>query len=141
MAKTEWDYPLIIKTYNDQGSQATIAFLEEKYGLKSPRSFLCRMKNNTKYQYNHASNKFGAIIKDEKLFLGLDELCNKSNTIPDVPIVPKAAKQPSLPTLMQELMQEKLLELTKYVQLNRAMNTVSVDKSALISDGYNVAIL
>lgn len=141
MAKTEWDYALIIKTYNEQGSQATIAFLEEKYGLKSPRSFLSRMKNNTKYQYNHASNKFGAIIKAEELFLGLDELCNKSNTTPDVPIVPKAAKQPSLPTLMQELMQEKLLELTKYVQLNRAMNTVSVDKSALISDGYNVAIL
>jgi hypothetical protein len=99
------------------------------------------MKNNTKYQYNHASNKFGTTIKTEALFLGLDELCTKPNTTPNVPIVPKAAKQPSLPTLMQELMQEKLLELTKYVQLNRAMNTVSVDKSALISDGFNVIIL
>jgi hypothetical protein len=141
MAKTECDYPLIIKTYNEQGSQATIALLETKYGLKSPRSFLCKMKNNKKYQYNQASNKFGATINTEELFLGLDELCNKPKTSPDVPIVPKAAKQPSLPTLMQELMQEKLLELTKYVQLNRAINTVSVDKSALISDGYNVIIL
>lgn len=141
MAKTEWDYPLIIKTYNEQGSQATIALLETKYGLKSPRSFLCRMKNNTKYKYNHASNKFDATIKTEELFLGLDELYNKSNTNSDVPIVPKATKQPSLPTLMQDLIQEKLLELTKYVQLNRAMNTVSVDKSALLSDGYNVVIL
>lgn len=141
MAKTEWDYPLLIKTYNEQGSQATIVLLETKYGVKSPRSFLCRMKNNTKYQYNKASNKFGAVIKTEELFLGLDELCNKSNATPDVPIVRKASKQPSLPTLMQELMQEKLLELTKYVQLNRVMNTISVDKSALISDGYNVIIL
>lgn len=141
MAKTEWDYPLIIKTYNDQGSQATIALLETKYGLKSPRSFICRMKNNTKYQYNHASNKFNATIKTDDLFLGFEELCNKSNSTPEVPIVPKAAIQPSLPTLMQELMQEKLLELKKYVQLNRAMNTVSFDKSTLISDGYNVVIL
>lgn len=141
MAKTEWDYPLIIKTYNDQGSQAAITLLETKYGLKSPRSFLSRMKNNSKYQYNHASNKFDATLKTEELFLGLDELCNKSKTTPCVPIVPKAAKQPSLSVLMQELMQEKLLEVTKYVQLNRAMNTVSVDKSALISDGYNVVIL
>ena len=37
-----------------------------------------RMKNNKKYQYNHASNKFGT-IKTEALFLGLDELCTKSN--------------------------------------------------------------
>jgi hypothetical protein len=99
------------------------------------------MKNNTKHQFNHASNKFGATTKTEEMFLGLDELCNKSKTTPDVPIVPKATKQPSLSALMQELMQEKLLEVTKYVQLNRAMNTVSVDKSALISDGYNVVIL
>jgi hypothetical protein len=99
------------------------------------------MKNNKKYQYNHASKKFAATLKTEELFLGLDVLCNKSNTTPDVPIVPKAAKQPSIQTLMQELMQEKLLELTKYVQLNRAMNTVSVDKSSLISDGFNVIIL
>jgi hypothetical protein len=141
MAKTEWDYPLIIKTYNEQGSQATVVLLETKYGLKSPRSFLSRMKNNTKYQYDHASNKFGAILKAEELFLGLDELCNKSNSTPDSLIVAKAAKQPSLPTLMQELMQEKLLELTKYIQLNRAMNTVSIDKSALMSDGYSVVIL
>lgn len=141
MTKTVCDYPLIIKTYNEQGRRATIVLLETVYGMKSPHSFLSRMKNNTKYQYNQASNKFGATIKTEELFLGLDELCNKSNTTPDVPIIPKAAKQPSLPTLMQELMQEKLLELTKYVQLNRAMNTVNVDKSALISDGYNVIIL
>lgn len=141
MAKTEWDYPLIIKTYNEQGSQATVALLEAKYGMKSPHSFLCRMKNNSKYQYNHASNKFGASVKTEELFLGLEELCNKSSATPDVPIVLKATKQSSLPTLIQELMQEKLLELTKYVQLNRAMNTVSIDKSALISDGYNVIIL
>ena len=141
MAKTEWDYPLIIKTYNDQGSQATIVLLETKYGLKSPRSFLCRMKNNTKYQYDQASNKFGAAIKTDELFMNLEELCNKPKTTPYVPIVKKAVQQLSLSTLMQELMQEKLLELTKYVQLNRAMNTVSVDKSALISDGYNVVIL
>ena len=141
MAKTEWDYPLIIKTYNEQGSQATIVLLETKYGLKSPHGFLCRMKKNTKYQYDHASNKFGVAIKTEELFLGLDELCNKSKNTPDVPIVPKAVKQPSLSALMQELMQEKLLEMTKYVQLNRAMNTVSVDRSALISDGYSVVIL
>lgn len=141
MAKIEWDYPLIIKTYNEQGSQATITLLETKYGLKSPGSFISRMKNNTKHKYDHASNKFGVATKTEELFLGLDELCNKSKTTPDAPIVPKVAKQPSLSTLMQELMQEKLLELTKYVQLNRAMNTVSVDKSALISDGYNVVIL
>jgi hypothetical protein len=99
------------------------------------------MKNNTKYRYDHASNKFGAAIKTEELFLGIDELCNKSTITPNVPIVPKTANQPSLSALMQELMQEKLLEVTKYVQLNRAMNTVSVDKSALISDGYNVVIL
>ena len=85
MAKTEWDYTLIIKTYNEQGSQATIVLLETKYGLKSPHGFLCRMKKNTKYQYDHASNKFGVAIKTEELFLGLDELCNKSKNTPDVP--------------------------------------------------------
>lgn len=139
MAKPEWDYPLIIKTYNEEGSRAAVVLLETRYGMKNPYSFLKRMKLNKEYQYNQSEDKFSAVMKIDGLFLGLDELCNKPKTTPLV--THNTARQPSLPALMQELMQEKLLELTKYVQLNRAMNTVSFDKSALISDGYSVIIL
>lgn len=141
MAKPEWDYPLIIKTYNEEGSRAAVVLLGTRYGMKNPYSFLKRMKLNKDNQYNQSEDKFRAVMKTDGLFLGLDELCNKPKSAPPVPVTHNTARQPSLSALMQELIQEKLLELTKYMQLNRAMNTVSVDKSALISDGYNVIIL
>lgn len=42
--------------------------------------------------------------------------------------------------IYQELLQEKFLELTKYVKLNRYLNTINIDKLALIANGYQVFI-
>ena len=39
-----------------------------------------------------------------------------------------------------ELMQEKLLELMKYVRINHYLKTISIDNSALTVDGYKVKL-
>jgi len=38
-------------------------------------------------------------------------------------------------------MQEKLLELMKYVRINHYSKTISIDNSALNADGYNFKLI
>jgi len=143
MNKNYRDYAKIIHIYNTAGSKAASEFLTSEYGLKKPLCFITNIKRNPKYQYNEQTKKFEAILKDEKpLFMEMGELCKlQSPPLAKKTSEPKT-REPSadINSLIQDLIQEKLLELSRYVQINRYSRTVNIDKTGLLSEGYIIEI-
>ena len=131
------DYENIINIFNESGDKATKAYISNTYGNKDPRGVIYRIKNTPGYKYDSINKK---IIKsdgrEEKIFMNLEELCN--NTEPNKIESSKnySCGVNNIESLYIELMQEKLLELMKYIKLNHCTSTISINKSAIIADGY-----
>lgn len=131
------DYGKIVEIYNESGNKSAIEYITMNYGLKHPSAVLSKIKKSSRYRFDEISKKFITNTEpaEEAIFMGIDELCKQPITTSICKI-----KDPTLDLLYQELMQEKLLELTKYVRLSRYSNTITINKTALIADGYLVAI-
>lgn len=137
------DYEKIAKIYNESGNEAALGYITQNYGIKYPKGVLLRIKKAPGFSYDEISNKINISNKEESLFMGIDELCGK-------PSIREIAPTPvqniyfqvdnALESLYKELMQEKLIELTKYIKLNRTTNTIHIDKTALLADGYHMAV-
>ena len=144
------DYDKIVKVYNESGNKAAMEYIEGNFGTKYPRDVIRRIKKSSNYKYDYKNSKLinKKYPKKKSIFIGIDELCNQTVSTKSKPITTtnlqnttvQTTKENALELLCQELLQEKIMELTKYVQLNRYLNTISINKSALISDGYQVAI-
>ena len=141
MDKNYRDYAKIIHIYNTAGSKAASEFITGEYGLKKPLCFITNIKHNPKYQYNEQTKKFDAILKDEKpLFMEMGELCKSPPLATKAPEHKTREPSADINSLLQDLIQEKLLELSRYVQINRYSGTVNIDKTGLLSEGYIIEI-
>ena len=141
MDKNYRDYAKIIHIYNTAGSKAASEFITSEYGLKKPLCFITNIKHNPKYQYNEQTKKFDAILNDEKpLFMEMGELCKSSPLSTKTPEPKTRRPSVDINSLIQDLIQEKLLELNRYVQINRYSGTVNIDKTGLLAEGYLIEI-
>jgi hypothetical protein len=104
---------------------------------------LLRIKKTPGYSYDPVTKKINISLSEseEAIFMGIDELCSPlSDNNAEAEFTVEIAADLNINIIYQELLQEKFLELTKYVKLNRYLNTINIDKSALIANGYHVFI-
>ncbi|AKL95820.1 hypothetical protein CACET_c23740 [Clostridium aceticum] len=137
------DYKKIVKIYNESGNEAAIEYISQNFGIKSPKGVLLRIKKAPGFIYDEINNKINIATKEESLFMGIDELCTNPairEVTPDPTQKVYYQLDSTLESLYKELMQEKLIELTKYVKLDRTTNTIHIDKTTLLADGYHMAI-
>lgn len=139
------DYDKIVKIHNESGMKAAMEYITQNYGTKYPRDVLIRIKKSPGYCYDAATKKI--ITRNEttekSIFIDIDELCKPAVSDGFKPATANFidnTKDLTIEMLYQELMQEKFIELTKYIRLNRYLNTISIDKTALIANGYQVSI-
>jgi len=137
------DYEKIAKIHNESGNKAAMEYIAENYGIKSPRGVIMRIKKSPGFSYDEVKKKIIIKAKEESLFMGIDELLSKpvpkeisTSSIPNI----HSQVDSTLESLYKDLLQEKLIELTKYVKLNRITNTVYINKAALLGDGYQMTI-
>lgn len=132
------DHAEIIRLYNTVGRSRAYAYIREHYGVKNPYSVIKRMKQSAIYHYDASSDCFKDVtVSDtEHVFIGINELCQVNRTIQ--PIQDESGM--SMEKLIKELIEERLLQLSHYIQMNQATRTVMVDQSSMISDGYRVII-
>lgn len=138
------DYEKIVKLYNESGNQAAMEYIQQNYGIKSPRGVLMRIKKAPGYSYDSENNKIiKGDEKEEPVFMGIDELCNQSTSKKNKPSGNTSSyttKDVTLDSIYKDLMQEKLMELTKYIKLIRHSSMIYIDKTALKADGYQITI-
>lgn len=132
------DYSKITAIYNEQGSKSACEYIKNTLGYKNPLSLISKLKRKEQYGFNTETQKFKSTeLGEETLFLQLNELC-KEKTHQEI-VTP--VREISLELLIQELMNEKLLELSKYIKLNRNDGTVHIYKTLLKADGYKVDLI
>ncbi len=137
------DYENIVQVFNESGNKAALEYLQQNFGVKYPRDVITRIKKTPGYSYDPVTKKIniGFPKPEEAIFMGIDELCNPLSTNnTEVKSYVEIPADLNINIIYQELLQEKFLELTKYVKLNRYLNTINIDKSALIANGYHVFI-
>jgi len=137
------DYEKIVQIFNESGSKTAMEYLQQNFGVKYPRDVITRIKKTPGYSYDPVTKKINICLTEpeEAIFMGIDELCNPLSTNnTEVESSIKIQADLNINIIFQELLQEKFLELTKYVKLNRYLNTINIDKSALIANGYQVFI-
>lgn len=138
MAKIS-DHTEIIRIYNTAGRSQAYSFIKDHYGVKNPYSVIKRMKQSMFYHYDESTDHFmGASASDaENVFIGLDELCQVSKAAQPIQ---KVNTEMSMEKLIKELIEDRLLHLSRYIQMNQVKRIVMVDQSSMFSDGYRVII-
>lgn len=135
------DYENIANIFNESGDKAAQEYITNTYGIKAPRGVITRIKKSPGFSYDAVNKKIiKSDIAEGKIFMNLDELCN--NTEPKPNTIKSSNNYDSginnIESLYIDLMQEKLLEMMKYIKLSHCTSTISINKSALITDGYKI---
>lgn len=139
---TRDDYPEIIEIYNTKGKKAAHEMICDKFKIKNPTCVMKRIKNEASFQYDSKNDTFNRSGSQEenKLFLNLDELCNKATSPRENAQQIHAERSITMEQLVQSLISDRLLELSRYIIMAPADKHVIIDRNALLADGYKVSI-
>lgn len=135
------DFPDIVAIYNKSGKLEANAFIREKYGVKNPWYTFSRIRESGLYTYDEKNDKYvpSGESPDESLFMSIEELCKTPSDKPDAhKEMPDPARGSSMDALIQTLISDRLLELSRYVTLDVESRTIMIDQTGMRSDGYQV---
>ena len=130
----------IIDLYNSQGRTAAYDLIRSKYGVKNPYSTMTRIKRSGIYTYNPDTDQFvGGVGKSspDSVFMDLDELCGTSIVETGRCAGEQAVMRRSSMEML-ELINDRLLLLSRYITLDTSAKTVLIDQSSLSADGYHI---
>lgn len=139
MSKKISDYTEIIRVYNTDGQSQACAFIRNQYAVKNPYCVIKRMKQSEIYNYDEEKDRFleGPAMGTDNVFMGLNELCQGRRNIQTIQSTDSGQ---SMERLIRELIEDRLLQLSQYVQMNQLTRTVMVDQTSMLADGYHVVI-
>ena len=134
-------YPKIIDSYNTNGKSKTYDILREVYGITNTTSFMRRLKNTPEFAYNPETDKFEDTIKydENNIFMKLDDLCVYTPTA-DTKNRIETNRTDAMEKLIHSLISDRLLELSKYILLDAVSKKIMIDRTSLVSDGYQLII-
>ncbi len=144
MSKTiirEEAFPRIIEEYNSGGKKAAYDYLRSQYGIKNPYFVIARIKGSGKYLYNGDDDHFSEAVENtaDKVFMDLDELCTRTVRSTSSLTKPVPDPQPAaMERLVHELISDRLLMLSRYINLDSSTKTILIDQTSLTADGYQV---
>ena len=75
---------------------------------------------------------------EDKVFMTIDELCASNKNVKVSPVEQQPDKSKEMEKLIQELIGDRLLELSRYISINSISKTLIIDKTSLVRDGYQV---
>lgn len=141
MLVKEKAFPEIVELYNNNGRPAAYAFLRSHYGLKNPYFVIKRIKECGEYTYDPDTDRFSKAgdCAADTVFMNLDELCAAAEPNPKKPaIVTDPDPSVAMEKLIQELISDRLLTLSRYITMDSSSRTILIDQASLTADGYQI---
>ena len=133
---------LLAEKYNSDGKQAMYVYLQSEYGIKNPTCTFKRMKKHPELGYHPETDRFqfdeNSAESEDKVFMRIDELCASNKKVKESPVEQQPNKSKEMEKLIQELIGDRLLELSRYISINSISKTLIIDKTSLVRDGYRV---
>ncbi|MGE4415258.1 MAG: hypothetical protein AB7D08_08015 [Bacteroidales bacterium] len=132
----------VVQVYNNEGRSAAYDLLRSQYAIKNPYFIRKRIDGDPRFEYDSEQDRYliNDDVETEGLFMSIDELClpaisrhaqpakkNLSVTRPD-----------DMEKLIQQLLGDRLLELSKYITLESSSKTMIIDQTSLKNDGYQL---
>ena len=135
---------LLAEKYNSDGKQAMYVYLQSEYGIKNPTCTFKRMKKHPELGYHPEKERFlfdeNSTESEDKVFMTIDELCASNKKVKESPVEQQPDKSKEMEKLIQELIGDRLLELSRYISINSISKTLIIDKTSLVRDGYRVTM-
>ena len=75
---------------------------------------------------------------EDMVFMTIDELCASNKNVKVSPVEQQPDKSKEMEKLIQELIGDRLLEISRYISINSISKTMIIDKTSLTRDGYQV---
>lgn len=128
------------KIYNEHGKAELYKRIKNKYEVKNPTCIFRRMKDEESLGYDSELNKFTFHKPiDENVFMSFDELCTpRQEMVPVNSTTAESTKTVAMEKLIQELIGDKLLAISRYVNMNISDRTIIIDRTSLQNDGYQI---
>lgn len=138
----EIDFEEFITTYNKKGRKEALALARDKYNL-SFQQMRRRLNNKSDYyfdartrQYKHKSE-----ASIESNFMTIDELdCykNNDNSLKDSMPLSGLSLTQSFDELLNDLIKDRLMELSKYVSINLQQRRLIINTKSLKQDSFEL---
>lgn len=134
-------FPEIVGKYNNDGKSAAYSLIRSSFGVKNPWHIVDRIKKCGKYRYDVDHDRFIPVNSEmsENIFLDLKTLC-KGGSIESQKMSDSISdnRMSAMEKLVQELIGDRLLTLSRYISLDSASRTIIIDQTSMASDGYSV---
>lgn len=90
------------------------------------------------YNYDEKTDRFLEAVATEAdgIFMDLNELCQVGISTQSLHLQPTDNGQ-SMEKLIRELIEDRLLQLSQYIQMNQSTRTVLVDQTSMIANEYS----
>lgn len=75
---------------------------------------------------------------EDKVFMTINELCASNKNVKVSLVEQQPDKSKEMDKLIQELIGDRLLEISRYISINSISKTLIIDKTSLVRDGYQV---
>lgn len=139
MKKKISDYSEIIRVYNTDGRSQAYAYIRNQYAVKNPYGIIKRIKQSGIFNYDEETDRFieSAVAGTDSVFIGLNELCQSGR---NTGAIHQIDNEQNLEKLIRELIEDRLMQLSHYIQMNQLTRTVLIDHTSMKSDGYHVVI-
>jgi len=132
----------VVQVYNDEGRTAAYDLLRSQYGVKNPYFVIKRIKNDPRFEYNQDRDCYlvHCQVDTNDVFMSMEELCSPMVTKHVQPAEKQMinSRPAEMEKLIQELLGDRLLELSRYIALDSSSKTMMIDNTSLESAGYRV---
>ena len=135
-------FPELVELYNNEGKIAVYDLLRSQYGMKQPYFVLQRIKSCDKFDYDAETDRFAVkgTSNADDVFIGLDELCSGQiiEKCHDDCISSIDSRKAAMEKLVNELIKDRLLTLSRYITMDSVSRTILIDQTSLSEDGYRI---
>lgn len=133
------DLKEIVEIFNRSGKTAATEFAKQKYGVNY-YLIARRIKSETNYRFNKGTRKYELSEHNDNQFLTLDQLCKTNPVAVEKTQVFPQIQTISFETILVDLMKDRLVEISKYIQLDPSCKKITINIENLKKTGYEVVL-
>jgi len=145
MADIKVDFSEFVNIFNTQGKDAARLLAREKYN-RSFEYIQRKVRYESDYYFDRTLRKYKNKDKNiiEADFMSLDELDNYGTQVAvskNSEPLPGLSKDESFDQLINELIKDRMLELSKYISISHETRQLTVKSKTIKNDGLSLIII
>lgn len=137
------DFDKLVHIFNTEGKVAAEEFLSSTYGVRYENTMRL-LKKNSNYRFNRGKRKYETGSEDVTDFISMEQLCQSKSTdatkiVASLP--EKVYYKNPIDELTIDLLQDRLLEVIKFIKISPSSKTINININHLRDSGYDIELI